>query len=209
MRAQLCPGVEVSRETIARLEQFAALVTKWTAHINLVSRQDARAIWSRHIVDSAQLFVATGRPVRHWADLGAGGGFPGIVIGLIAAELSPASRLTLVESDQRKATFLRTALREVGLAATVHAQRIENLDALGADVISARALTDLSGLIRLAVPHMSPDGILLFPKGRRADAEIAAARAEWTFDLGTQPSITDPEARILRIERITLARPEP
>lgn len=199
------PGLDVSRETEERLTRFAALVAQWTPHINLIAASTVPDIMSRHIADSAQLAALAPPGWTHWADLGSGGGFPGIVIAILAAETAPTARITLVESDQRKATFLRTAIRTLALTATVHAARAETLAPLGADILSARALAPLTQLLPLALRHLAPGGIALFPKGRRATEEIAAARAAWRFTLTQHPSLTDPEAQILQLQDIAHA----
>ena len=198
----LLPGLNVSRETFERLQALAELVLKWTQRINLISAASAPDIWTRHIVDSAQLFGLEPE-FQHWADLGSGAGFPGIVIATLAAEHLPQAKITLVESDQRKATFLRSANRELGLSALILTDRIEALAPLGADMLSARALGPLDALLGHAARHLTSDGIALFPKGRTVDAEIATARTNWGFELDRCPSITDPEAAILRIKGIS------
>ncbi len=198
-------GHDVSRETEGRLTAFAALVAQWTPHINLIAASTLPEIGPRHIADSAQLAGLAPPGWTHWADLGSGGGFPGIVIAILAAQTAPSARVTLVESDQRKAAFLRTAIRTLGLTATVHCARAEALPPLAADVLSARALAPLPQLIPLALRHLAPTGTALFPKGRRAAEEIAAARASWRFTLLSHPSQTDPEARILHLNEIAHA----
>lgn len=198
-------SLDVSRETAERLDRFAALVAHWTARINLVSRASLAEIHTRHILDSAQLFDLAPAGWRHWADLGSGGGFPGIVIAILARDRCPGARVTLVESDQRKAAFLRTAVRELDLPADVRAARAGDLPPLAADVLSARALAPLADLLPLALCHLAPGGIALFPKGRRAGEEVAAARRNWRFEAESLPSLTDPEARILRIGGIARA----
>lgn len=115
----------VSRETIERLGTFAALVRKWNPKINLVSKAGLETLWERHILDSVQVFEAAPPNPAHWADLGSGGGFPGIVAAIMAAEKSYRTKFTLVESDQRKAVFLRNAAREIGLRVDVTTERIE------------------------------------------------------------------------------------
>lgn len=192
----------VSRETEAQLAAFTALVARWTPRINLISPASLPEIDTRHILDSAQLLAFAPPHWSHWADLGSGGGFPGLVIAILARETQPVARITLVESDQRKATFLRTAIRELSLAAEVHAARAETIAPLAADVLTARALAPLPALLPLALRHLAPGGRALFPKGRRAADEIAEARRTWRFDLTSHPSRTDPEARILQIEGI-------
>lgn len=195
-------GLSVSRETVTRLEAFAALVEKWTPRINLIAKASQKEIWQRHIIDSAQLFALAPPDFTHWTDLGSGGGFPGIVVAALAQENHPNAAFTLIESDQRKATFLRTAIRELGLPGTVLSDRIEAAAPQYADVVSARALAPLPDLLPLIRRHMNEDGRALIHKGRQAASEIAKAEAAWSFTLEDHPSITDPNARLLDIQRI-------
>ena len=195
-------GIDVSRETISNLEAFADLTSKWTPKINLIAKATVPDIWDRHIVDSAQLYRLAPKNFRTWVDLGSGGGFPGIVMAIIAKEKQAGAKFTLIESDQRKSTFLRAAARELSLPVTVLSQRIEVAASQGADVVSARALASLSSLLPLALRHLSDDGLCLLHKGRQATQEIADATAEWSFELEDFASITDPEARLLAIQRI-------
>ncbi len=192
----------VSRETSERLATYAALLRQWNPKINLVSRATLEDLETRHIADSQQLFDLAPHPVQHWVDIGSGGGFPGLVIAICAMDSGSPQRVTLVESDQRKAAFLRTVIRETGAPAIVLAQRIEAIPAQQADVLSARALTDLSGLLEYAARHLMPEGICLFPKGATWQKEIDAARAQWRFDLQSVSSLTDPDAVILKIKGI-------
>ncbi|NDV02774.1 16S rRNA (guanine(527)-N(7))-methyltransferase RsmG [Pseudoroseicyclus tamaricis] len=201
----LLPGVDVSRETLERLETFSELLTKWTARINLIAPGTVGDVWQRHVIDSAQLFPLAPPDFSHWADLGAGGGLPGLVMAIIAAEKAPAARFTLVESDKRKATFLRQATREISLTARILDQRIEAVPPLAADVISARALKPLPELLTLLTPHLAPGGRAILPKGRRAEEELAEAATSWHFDLIRTPSMTDPDATLLTLERIRRA----
>jgi 16S rRNA (guanine527-N7)-methyltransferase len=194
---------DVSRETDDLLDRFSALVARWTPRINLIAPSTLAQIGSRHIADSAQLLPLATPDWTHWADLGSGAGFPGIVIAILARHRSPSPRITLVESDQRKAAFLRAAVQDLGLSTRVQAERAETLAPLGADVLSARALAPLAGLLPLAQRHLALGGRALFPKGRRAEDEIATARTAWRFDLISHPSHTDPQARILQIEGIS------
>lgn len=202
---ELLPELSVSRETIDRLQHFSDLVLRWTPTINLISSASASEIWQRHILDSAQLFPLAPPSFAHWADLGSGGGFPGIVVAILAQEASPNARFSLVESDQRKATFLRSASRELDLGVSVLSERIESLPPLAADVLSARALGSLSDLIGFAVRHLTVAGVALFPKGATVDDEIAQARRSWRFDLLKNRSITNEDAAILRVERMNRA----
>lgn len=195
-------GVDVSRETLKKLELFASLVEKWTPKINLISKSSVPDIWDRHITDSTQLFgLTTGEGL--WVDLGSGGGFPGIIVAILATQEASKWRIMLVESDQRKSAFLRTAIRELGLTATVISERIESIDPLCADVISARALGDLSTLIGFAEMHLKPDGTALFPKGQSWQKEHDDAQRQWSYTCEPIRSETNPSAAVLKIKDIT------
>ena len=190
---------DVSRETMARLEGYAATLVKWNPRINLVAPASVDTLWTRHILDSVQVFSCIDVKAGHWADLGSGGGFPGLVVAILAAEKAPQLRVTLVESDQRKATFLRTVLRETGVTAEVRSDRIEALAPLDAQILSARALAPLPKLLEFAARHLAKDGVALFQKGANWQKEIAAAQELWQFDVTTRGSLTEAEAVILKI----------
>lgn len=198
-------ALDVSRETMARLERYAALLEKWNPAINLVSRESLNDVWSRHILDSAQIFALLPDGARSWADLGSGGGFPGLVVAILAGEAAPDLKVTLVESDARKAAFLSTAAHDLGLSVTVRAHRIENLAPLAADVVSARALAPLTDLLAFAARHLAPGGRALFLKGATYPQERAAALAHWSFDVQTHSSKTDAAGVILSIGDIAHA----
>lgn len=193
----------VSRETSERLATYAALLRKWNPAINLVSKSSLADLQTRHFADSAQLFALCPPEAQHWADLGSGGGFPGLVIAILAAEAMPELKVTLVESDVRKAAFLSTVARETGVRASVVAERIESLPPLAADVLSARALAPLPQLLAFAERHLAPNGRALFPKGATHRAELAESLADWRFDLREHPSKTDAQAVILEIEGVS------
>lgn len=193
--------LDVSRETLERLEGFVALVEKWTAKINLISKRSIHDIWSRHIVDSAQIFELA--PERgKWVDLGSGGGFPGVVAAILSEDRQSDHKFVLVESDQRKAVFLRTAIRELAIGAVVKSNRIEKIEPLEADIVSARALADLDGLLYFATRHLRPSGVALFPKGAQWQKEDEEARLRWSYDCDPTTSRTNPAAAVLKIKDI-------
>lgn len=192
--------VNVSRETLTRLEKLESLLRKWNPAINLVSGQSLAHIWTRHFLDSAQIFDLAPASARSWADLGSGGGFPGLVVAILALEKNPDLRLTLVESDKRKAAFLLTAIRELELKGEVRAERIERVPSLNADVLSARALAPLPLLLEFAQLHLCSDGIALFPKGETWRDEVAQASQSWSFHHEALPSLTDANAVVLKIK---------
>jgi 16S rRNA (guanine527-N7)-methyltransferase len=195
----------VSRETFALLKEFEGLVQRWSPAINLVSKSSLADVWDRHIVESVQVFQLA--PLAsHWVDLGSGGGFPGLVVAILAREFAPEMRITLVESDLRKATFLRQAAQSLDLQAAIVTTRIAETEPLNAEVLSARALSPLPVLLEYAVRHLKPGGVAVFPKGSRHADEVAAARKAWTFDLEACPSVSEPEAAILMIRNIHRAQ---
>ncbi len=196
----LIPGLAVSRETEAKLRALEQMLAKWNPAINLVAKSTVASAWSRHILDSAQLFM--NRPFSTWADLGSGGGFPGLVIAAIAAEKQPAATIILVEVDQRKAAFLREAARQLGLSVTVKVERIEALEPLDADVLSARALAPFKDLCAFADRHLVSGGVAVFPKGAGWRAEVEAAQGAWSFVLDAVPSQTDAASVVLLVKEI-------
>ncbi len=195
-------GRSVSRETMDRLHVFADLLTHWNRKINIVAASTIADLWTRHIIDSAQLVSLANAP-KSWVDLGAGGGLPGIIIAALQAEVNPGCRITLVESDRRKCLFMATALREMGLTATIETRRIEATAGMTYDVVSARALAPVVVLLAHAESHIETGGLCIFPKGKRADDELTEARQTWHIDLDRIQSLTDDEASILRIREFS------
>jgi len=195
--AALRPIVSVSRETEERLEIYAALLRMWQARINLVAPSTLPELWSRHIADSAQLLPLAPQ-ARVWADLGSGAGLPGLVIAVLLADRQGA-HVHLIESNGKKAAFLRTAIRETDAPATVHDGRIERVLALlgPVDAVTARALAPLPDLLGLSATALEKGAVGIFPKGREVNEELTLARRSWTIDAALVPSRTDPEARIL------------
>lgn len=191
--------LDVSRETFERLECYAALLRKWNPKINLVSRSTIDDLWSRHILDSTQIYQLAPHPITHWADLGSGGGFPGLVIAIMAAESRSPTRVTLVESDLRKSTFLRTVIRETGIRADVVTDRIETAAPLNAEVISARALADLSVLLSFTTKHLASGGTAIFLKGATWEKELKNAQSKWNFDYRVDKSKTESGPVVLSI----------
>jgi 16S rRNA (guanine527-N7)-methyltransferase len=194
-------GLDVSRETFEDLTQYHDLLVKWNAKINLVSKTSIDALWDRHIWDSAQIVPLSGDALN-WVDLGSGGGFPALVVAIMAKRTLTERRVTMVESDQRKAAFLRTVIRQLSLNAEVLVSRVELADPLRADVLSARALADLDQLLIFAQRHLAKDGRCVFLKGETWQNEVEIARKTWSFDLRAHRSKTSPSAAILEIKDI-------
>lgn len=198
-------AARVSRETFERLEVYAALLKKWQKTINLVSPSTIPSLWARHMLDSAQVMDHAPTDAKRWLDLGSGGGFPGLVCAAIAAEGLVRRDITLVEADQRKAAFLREAARQMSVRVDVACCRIEDMPPHEADVVSARALAPLGALCGFAHRHLMQGGIALFQKGARHAQELESARLDWQMDVSTIPSVTDAEAVLFLIERLSHA----
>lgn len=193
---------DVSRETLERLDAYEVLLRKWTPAINLVSKSTLSELWSRHIVDSAQVFQHLREEDWRWVDLGSGGGLPGVVVAILALDHRKDLEVCLVESDRRKAEFLRTVSRTLGLNADVFAKRIEDCELLNASTISARALASLDTLLSLSVPHLAKNGQLIFLKGASYREELTEALANWTFQSEIYPSLTNPASVVLKLKDI-------
>lgn len=199
-KAAFLTSVDVSRETLERLEAFEQLLIKWNAAINLVSSHTISQIWTRHFLDSAQIFDLSEGRSGLWIDIGSGGGFPGLIVAILAAEKRPELSVTLVESDRRKSAFLITAATTLGLKVIVKSERIEALPPANCDIISARALASLPDLMGFAARHLAKDGICLFPKGIRWREELAEAAKIWSFSYEQFPSLTDRDSVILKMK---------
>jgi len=192
----------VSRETMQRLVIYEGLLRKWQSKINLVSPASLPHLWERHMADSYQLLALTEERSGTWLDLGSGAGFPGLVVAMAGFSGS----VTLVESDQKKAAFMRTVIRETGCAAQVICARAETLsdaDIGPVSIVSARALTALDKLLALSQPFFNPGTLGLFPKGREWEGELAACARHWVLSYEAIQSRTDPEARILKFTQIS------
>ena len=195
----------VSRETSKRLIRYEELLRQWQKAVNLVAPGTLNDVWSRHFADSAQLARLVPLSAQSLMDMGAGGGFPGLVLAIVLAERGPM-HVTLVESDNRKAAFLREVARQTGTPVDILSARIEKPETRSkvqaVDVITARALAPLSRLLSLSAPYFAPGSVGLFLKGRDIQGEIVAAEAEWRFDLELVASVTDAEGRIAVVRNV-------
>ncbi|MDF2617704.1 MAG: methyltransferase GidB [Xanthobacteraceae bacterium] len=209
-RARAFRLTPVSRETEDRLVAIVALLEKWQRTINLVAPATLPVVWTRHIADSLQLVPLAGEATR-WVDLGSGGGFPGLVIAAVLAE-RPGADVTLVESDSRKAAFLREASRIAELPVTVLPSRIEQVApkiAAGVEIVSARALAPLPKLIDLAAPFLAQGATGLFLKGQDVDNELTEASKSWKIQAEIKDSLTDPGGHVLIVRAAEPLKPAP
>lgn len=191
-------------DTEARLRRFAALLLRWNATLNLVAARDTDAVWDRHILDSLQLVPLIPAGTGRGADLGSGGGFPGLVLAV-----ATGIPFDLIESDRRKAAFLRSAVLETGAPATVHACRIEQAAVDPVPLVTARALAPLSRLLPLAARLLAADGTCLLMKGAKAAEELASVRDGWAMTVDRVTSTTHADGVILRISRLSRSKPIP
>jgi 16S rRNA (guanine527-N7)-methyltransferase len=181
----------VSRETFGRLEAYSALLKAENARQNLVSASTIDQLWTRHILDSAQLMRFEREPGASWVDIGSGAGLPGIVIACLVK-----GPVTLVEPRRLRAEFLERAVEALGLNVTVEPAKAESISGRF-DVITGRAVAPLDRFLGIS-HHLSHDGtIWVLPKGRSAKSELAEARRNWQCEACEAKSITDPQATIL------------
>ena len=187
--------LNVSRETIDKFRAYLTLLEKWQARINLVANSTLAEAWQRHILDSGQLAAFYPPQTKNIMDVGSGAGFPGLVLAIMGGVT-----VDLVESDQRKAVFLSTVIRELDLPAKVHNQRIETLPQLLPDVITARALAPVPKLLKLIENQLSPESVCLFLKGAAVQDELTNLQTYSTMDATTHPSLSGPTGVVLELK---------
>lgn len=182
---------------MADLEAYLALLTEWNGKMNLVGPSALAQFWPRHAWDSAQL-LDLAPDAKVWADLGAGAGFPGIILA-IALKDTPGAQVHLVESMAKRCRFLSEVVAALALPAKIHNARAENLK-LTVDIVTARACAPLVRLLGYARPYLKGRTRALFLKGRDVETEISEAARVWKFDYDLAPSQSGADGRILIIE---------
>ena len=187
--------LNVSRETLCKFEVYLALLEKWQRQINLVANSTMVDVWQRHVLDSAQLIKFCPPNTKKILDVGSGAGFPGLVLAIMGNV-----EVDLVESDQRKAIFLSTVIRSLGLSAKVYNQRIETLPNLAPDVITARALAPVSKLMKLIENQISHDTVCLFLKGASVEDELTELQTYSTMVSVSHPSISSANGVVLELK---------
>ena len=195
MPAEVGKLLGVSRETIERFHEYLVLLEKWQPQINLVSNSTLANAWQRHILDSAQLAAFYPLKTEYILDVGSGAGFPGIVLAIMGGV-----QVDLVESDQRKAIFLSTVIRSLGLSAKVHNQRIETLPNLAPDVITARALAPVPKILKLIKNQLTPNNVCLFLKGISVQDELINLQSYSSMVAATYPSLSGPNGVVLEMK---------
>jgi 16S rRNA (guanine527-N7)-methyltransferase len=198
----------VSRETAERLDRFVDLLMEWQSKTNLVAPSTLANLWTRHISDSLQLMLVA-PAAKTWADLGSGGGFPGVVLACALAE-TPGAWVHLVERNAKKAAFLREALRITGSPGTVHLADIgDNVDRITGpvDCVTARALAPLHQLLGFAEPLVGNGAKALFLKGQDVEAELTEATKYWNIKPQLHASRTGGQGWIIELDRIERRNP--
>jgi 16S rRNA (guanine527-N7)-methyltransferase len=204
-RAKALKLMSVSRETVERLDAYVDLLLTWQRKTNLIAPSTTPEIWTRHIADSLQLLELAPKSARVWLDIGSGAGLPGLVL---ACALAPPAIVHLVESNAKKAAFLREAVRLTGAPAQIHPQRIEDFAAGFAghvDVVTARAVAPLATLFDYVAPFVERGAQALLLKGQDVEGELTDAAKYWKIEADFVPSKTDAKARIVVVRRVSRA----
>ncbi len=193
---------DVPQELLDDLKTYINLLEKWQEKINLVSSSTMSDVWSRHVLDSYQIYNLIPKSATVLADLGSGAGFPGLILALCSKHLG-GPKVHLVEADSRKCAFLSEVNSQTDARADIHTRRIESLMDLQADVVTARALAPLKKLIKLAVRLENGTTTYIFPKGEKASQELTEAAKEWTMSVTKTASRTHPAATILTLKGVS------
>jgi 16S rRNA (guanine527-N7)-methyltransferase len=189
-------AAEATPAHIADLARFLEILSAWNENMNLVGPKTLPEFWSRHAWDSAQL-LKLAPDAMTWADLGAGAGFPGLVLAILGKD-RPGFHVHLVESMAKRCRFLSEVVRDLELPATVHNDRAENLD-LAVDIVTARACAPMVRLLGYAQPYLKGRTVALFLKGQDVASELEEATRYWSFKADILPSASDERGQIVRI----------
>lgn len=187
-------ATNVSRETLARCEAYVELLKDWNTRMNLVARSTIDDVWHRHMLDSAQIFPLLPKGAKVLVDMGSGAGFPGVVMALMGIP-----EVHLIESTGKKTSFLHAVAEKTGLPLKIHNERIEKLERIKADVVTARALAPLDKLIGYAQRFAGPETTHIFLKGQHVGDELTNAHKIWKMTVDQRPSITDPRGSVLSV----------
>ena len=193
--------VDVSRETIEKLEIYANLLLRWQFKINLISTNSLKQAWHRHFLDSAQIFSILPNKATSAIDVGTGAGFPGLVLSIMGFE-----NVQLVEQNKKKCAFLYEVIRETEATASVHPCKIEKLPIKDYDVVLARAFMALDGLLKVVSPFFGKDTLGIFPKGLKVNQELTAASKNWKMKTAIKQSITSPDGKIVLVKDLVSER---
>ena len=194
--------LDVSRETLNCFFQYETLLSKWNRKINLVSKNTLGDIWERHFLDSGQIINHIDASGKKWVDVGSGAGFPGLVVALLLRDRKIDIDLTLVEKNQKKVFFLNEVIRQFDLSVKVVHNNIGDIETLNADILTARAFSELNELIEIAYHHGKRGCICLFLKGENYSSELDKTLNYWFFDYDVLDSLTNSSGKIIRVKNI-------
>ena len=199
-RDRVIRQIQLSGQVVEKLDRYVELLETEQTKMNLVGASTLPAVWTRHILDSAQLFCLLDPSDKIVLDLGSGAGFPALVLACM--DEKRLYDFHLVESDGKKCAFLQKVIESCGLNAKVHNERIEQMDKFAADVITARALAPLDKLIKYAFPFMTSATRCLFMKGAKAEEELTNALRKYRFRFEKKQSLSSPEGKILLLSEV-------
>ena len=195
-------SLNVSRETLNGFYEYETLLSKWNEKINLVSKNTLVDIWERHFLDSGQIIKHVEVSGKRWVDVGSGAGFPGLVVALLLRDRKIDCDLVLVEKNPKKGFFLNEVIRKLNLSVEVVNDNIDNLEPLNADILTARAFSELNNLMEIAFRHRKKEGICLFLKGENYRIELDKTLNYWFFDYDIIDSLSSSSGKIIRVKKI-------
>ena len=195
-------SLNVSRETLNGFYEYKTLLCKWNEKINLVSKHTLADIWERHFLDSGQIIIDVDASGKRWVDVGSGAGFPGLVVALLLRDRKVDCDLILVEKHPKKVFFLKEVIRKLNLSVEVVNENIYTLEPLNADILTARAFSELNNLMEIAFRHRKKEGICLFLKGENYKIELDKTLNNWFFDYDIVGSLSSSSGNIIRVKKI-------
>ena len=201
-RNEFIKSLNVSRETLKGFYEYKTLLSKWNDKINLVSKNTLVDIWERHFLDSGQIIKHVEALGKRWVDVGSGAGFPGLVVALLLRDRKIDCNLVLVEKNPKKGFFLNEVIRKLNLSVEVINDNIDTLEPLNADILTARAFSELNNLIEIAFRHRKKEGICLFLKGENYRIELDKTLNYWFFDYDIVDSLSSSSGKIIRVKKI-------
>tara|TARA_B100000963_G_scaffold98167_1_gene84796 strand:- start:630 stop:1250 length:621 start_codon:yes stop_codon:yes gene_type:complete len=201
-KTDVIESLNVSRETIDSLSEYEALLFKWNQKINLVSTNTLADLWVRHFLDSGQIVNHVDASGKKWVDMGAGAGFPGLVVALLLRDKGIDCDIILVEKNTKKVFFLNEVIRKLNLNVKVVNNNVDTIEPLNADILTARAFSELKKLIELSVRHRKERGVSLFLKGENYRLELDKTLNYQFFDYDIVDSLSDSSGKIIRVKKI-------
>lgn len=194
---------DVSRETFLKLKTYEASLKEWQDKFNLVSKNSLADAWNRHFLDSVQLIKYIPKSAKIMYDFGSGAGFPGMVLAILANEKIPNLQINLVESIKKKTLYLNTVQKICSVKVNIINDRIENLAKIPADVITSRAMCNLTDLLKYAYPLTKKDTIMIFPKGKSYASELDNAKKVWNFSYKVETNEVCEDGVVLIIKNLS------